>query len=401
MVYDAADRLIRWPGMYGSDNGTTNPDDDIAGFVYYGDGSLKEKFNAKVPVADLLTSYTYTPDGLLYKSYEGAINENNVRSTHIWDGDKNRVQLVVNGSIPAKNGTYSFVYDTTAGIPAVIEEVTPDGSVFYIREPGGELLARVDGSDIRYYHFDELGSTRMLTDGTGTVTDRYVYDAWGNALSHTGSTDQPYQYVGRLGYYTHTQDPEFALMQLGVRFYDAQVGRFTSRDPAKSAINDYIYSKDHPVMNVDPSGLFERVGCDKKGCKALDKWINEVKQKLYKNQSCRTAIDKAGIECLKFFEDNLKDMVLYCDDLSKTRETGYCRSKGAIHIDCSKAEPAGTIMHEMTHACFWDKVSKGEIPPPNQAPGHKCKKCGAQWYPGEGDPVWEGAAEDVKHACGW
>ena len=150
-------------------------------------------------------------------------------AANTWDADSNRVGLVTNGK------TYSFVYDTTAGIPAVIVEgdgVTP---VYYFREPNGALVARSKaGEGRRYYHFDALGSTRVLTDGSGNVTDRYRCDAWGGAISHdrfTGSVDQPYQYVGRLGYYTHYQDPAFGLLQLGVRFYDPEVGRFIRKDP--------------------------------------------------------------------------------------------------------------------------------------------------------------------------
>jgi len=111
---------------------------------------------------------------------------------------------------------------------------------------------------IRYYHFDELGSTRLLTDANGTVTDRYAYDAYGALISHdryTGSVSQPYQYVGRLGYYTHWMEPEFGLLQLGVRFYDAQVGRFGQRDPAKQGLSLYSYTDGAPLVSVDPSGL--------------------------------------------------------------------------------------------------------------------------------------------------
>jgi hypothetical protein len=43
---------------------------------------------------------------------------------------------------------------------------------------------------------------------------------------------QPYQFVGRLGYYTHYQEASFGLMQIGVRFYDSAIGRSTQRDPA-------------------------------------------------------------------------------------------------------------------------------------------------------------------------
>ena len=110
---------------------------------------------------------------------------------------------------------------------------------------------------MNHYHFDQLGSTRLLTGADGTVTDEYSYDAYGAVLSHnrrTGSINQPYQYVGRLGYYTHWQEPNFGLLQLGVRFYDSEVGRFLQKDPARDGDNLYAYSYNAPNYMVDPSG---------------------------------------------------------------------------------------------------------------------------------------------------
>jgi hypothetical protein len=41
-----------------------------------------------------------------------------------------------------------------------------------------------------------------------------------------------------------------------VRFYDAEVGRFTQRDPlALDIIADTVYANDNPIGNVDPDGL--------------------------------------------------------------------------------------------------------------------------------------------------
>ena len=63
------------------------------------------------------------------------------------------------------------------------------------------------------------------------------------------------QSVGQLGYYTHWQEPGFGLLQLGVRFYGSEVGRFTQRDPISSNANSlYCYSNDAPTTTVDPSG---------------------------------------------------------------------------------------------------------------------------------------------------
>ncbi len=227
MVYNKADQLTSWPGNYS--------------YTYHDDGSLYVVLNQyQTPVR----SYSYHPSRLLNEAvYIGGFCSNT------WDASSNRVGFTISVD------DYTLVYDPTAGIPAVIEEVTSTGSVYYYREPNGELIARLAGENWSYYHFDELGSTRALTDGTGSVTDTYTYDAWGNVTDHTGSTEQPYQYVGRFGYYTHYQNSNFKLLQLGVRFYDPEIGRFAQRDTAKEGLNWYTYVRNAPVNGIDPTGL--------------------------------------------------------------------------------------------------------------------------------------------------
>ena len=62
--------------------------------------------------------------------------------------------------------------------------------------------------------------------------------------------------MGQLGYYTHYQEPEFRLLQLGVRFYDAEVGRFGQADIfASDDTSVYLYADGKPYLFVDPSGL--------------------------------------------------------------------------------------------------------------------------------------------------
>ena len=137
----------------------------------------------------------------------------------------------------------------------MIEEYDGSGSVYYIREPGGRLIAGIHGQSPRYYHFDALGSTRLLTDAVGTVTDTYAYDAWGNLMAHTGMTAQPYQFVGKLGYHTHWQDAHLTLLQLGVRFYNPQAGRFEQRGVSSYEDNNYIYATNNPLEWLEYDGL--------------------------------------------------------------------------------------------------------------------------------------------------
>jgi RHS repeat-associated protein len=85
------------------------------------------------------------------------------------------------------------------------------------------------------------------------VTDTYQYEAFGNLTGSTGSTPNPYRYVGSLGYYqTGT-----SLRHLGARYYMRELGRFFQRDrvvrPSSSA---YPYVEGGPTVRVDPDGEF-------------------------------------------------------------------------------------------------------------------------------------------------
>jgi len=192
---------------------------------------------------------------------------NNTR--FFYDNSRNRVKLIT------KSGdSYYFVYDPTASIPAVVYEAVNTTTYLNVREPSGSLISRekYEDGDLVYsrtYHFDGLGSAIALTDEDGTTTDTYSYDAWGNLTSHTDpdtedgiglTTDNPYQYVGKYGYYTHWQEPTLNLLQLGVRYYDPSVGRFTQQDPIQDGWNWYGYVGENPVTNVDPTGLATWLG---------------------------------------------------------------------------------------------------------------------------------------------
>ena len=177
--------------------------------------------------------------------------------TNEWDALGNRTGLTLSDAC-----SYSFIYNPIAGVPAVIEEIRTGSNAktyYYYRDPSGLLIARKDATistSWQYYHYDELGSTRLLTDNSGNETDTYAYDAYGNVIAHNGpTTDNPYQFVGALGYYTHTQAPEFGLIQTGFRFYDPEAGRYTQQDPNGDGINWYAYCGGNPMAGVDPWGL--------------------------------------------------------------------------------------------------------------------------------------------------
>ncbi len=106
-----------------------------------------------------------------------------------------------------------------------------------------------------YYIHDGHGSVRALTNPSGTVTDTYDYDAFGNLLHLTGTTPNNYLFAGE------QFDPNLNLYYNRARYLSTNTGRFWSMDDdvygddnAPLSLNSYLYAEADPVDNIDPSG---------------------------------------------------------------------------------------------------------------------------------------------------
>ena len=125
------------------------------------------------------------------------------------------------------------------------------------------LAQRRYGGD-KFIHPDHLGSTRWLSDGTGTFPHGLRYNAFGQKMwIPPGTTDwQPvdFLFAGESGYiteYSDEQNPGVALLYLQQRYYDPDIGRFLTPDPIGFAggLDLYAYCGNDPVNRMDPSGL--------------------------------------------------------------------------------------------------------------------------------------------------
>jgi RHS repeat-associated protein len=150
------------------------------------------------------------------------------------------------------SSTTRFIHDAD-GL-SVLKEADGSGTTTATYTHGSGLISQKRSTTTSYYHFEALGSARQLTNSSETVTDSYAQDAWGNLLSSSGSTTNPYRYIGDSSYY---DDGASGLMLLGARYYDPTVGRFITQDPIGQAggLNFYDYTSGNPVNAIDPSGL--------------------------------------------------------------------------------------------------------------------------------------------------
>lgn len=105
-----------------------------------------------------------------------------------------------------------------------------------------------------YYAYDGGGNVRALIDPSGTITDTYAYDAFGNTVAHVGSTTNESQYRGE------QFDAQLQMYYLRARYYRPQFGRFLTEDTSEGDDDDpksqhrSIYTQAEPVNAADPSG---------------------------------------------------------------------------------------------------------------------------------------------------
>jgi len=99
---------------------------------------------------------------------------------------------------------------------------------------------------------DRTGSVRLAIDvSTGAVAQELAYDAWGRVLVDTNPGFQPFGFAGGL------YDADTGLVRFGARDYDAEIGRWTAKDPIRfdGGINLFAYVGADPVNRRDPRGL--------------------------------------------------------------------------------------------------------------------------------------------------
>jgi len=110
------------------------------------------------------------------------------------------------------------------------------------------------GATSHFVLADALGSVVGLSNASQSVSDSYRYKAYGLPLITTGSTTNPFRWVGTLGYY---YDASSGRYYVRARHYGPVIARWLSEDPIGfegSQWNLYEYVNSLPTNGVDPAG---------------------------------------------------------------------------------------------------------------------------------------------------
>lgn len=143
-----------------------------------------------------------------------------------------------------------------AGLREIKQVKATDASVVqqYVYGNGlDELLSFTKAGSIYFVQRNRTGSTVALTSAAGTIVERYDYSPFG-IVSGGGTVNCPYLFAGR------RQDKNTGTYFLRARYYLAEMGRFTSRDPigvwgdANNWGNPFSYGSNNPLSGSDPLG---------------------------------------------------------------------------------------------------------------------------------------------------
>ena len=214
-AYDLNNRLL------GETTGTT-----VKSYTYDVDGNTLTAGNE---------SYTYD-----VRNRQIGYTDGTTTASYVYNPKGLRSQKTVGGA------TKYFVWD---GMNIVYEYDASAGTAYYYG------LYRVSAGNSQYYLYNAHGDVVQLTDGSGTVTKSYAYDAFGNEVNPSASDTNPFRYCGE--YY----DVETGAIYLRARYYDPSTGRFTQQDAwafmdasDPLGLNLYTYCANNPILYIDPTG---------------------------------------------------------------------------------------------------------------------------------------------------
>ncbi len=174
--------------------------------VYYPSGIKLE--NLQVIIGDSSTSYTFTGTEETFDSQQNIVQQESS-------------QVV---AVQESNSPISYIYSS-------------------------QRLAKIQDNNVIYFISDNIGSTSLETDSSGSISFKANYLPFGKKLSFSSIGKEKY------GFTSKEYDYESSLNYFNARYYNPNNGKFISNDPIfKSSEGGYQYVNNNPLTLIDPSG---------------------------------------------------------------------------------------------------------------------------------------------------
>ena len=301
-----------------------------------------DKLNRLTSVAnsDYLVEYSYDPfNRRTEKTVYYTENNNTFERTHKyaydgWDIISEEIKTVRTSDTPDTVTSWQLrrYVDQGTDNHIIMDTVSCSDDGNGNCSPNESTLQRI------WFHKDERGNIIAISDGNGTIYERYRYRVYGehevlNAdfTPKTTAAVSPFLWSGSL------YEPETGLYWMRNRYYHIDMHRFINQDPdANNLGNGFAYVAGMVIEASDPTGLFViwEDNCTQDSSFKLD-------SKVQQNQTAREQVAIA---------DN-SEVVVHVD--CNREDTSYTESNGDgsfyLNIGNERFSDAQKVAHEFHH----------------------------------------------------
>ena len=240
-------------------------------------------------------------------------------------------------------------------------------------------------SSTYFYHWDHLGTARLITDNSGNIVSRHDFEPFGVEIAPYNDTAQnTHKFTG------HERDISTEYDYMHARYYGSSMGRFMSSDLLMGSArpeepqswNRYSYVENNAVVLVDPTGEIICFSRDfaKEELNSIIQSLNEFTGNEYiVNEKNELVLIKEGENASKTATDFLNRLISSDQyyNVVKTEGNTQCDDKNTVQFNPKMFEGAiyskgfnpvafglgSALIHELFHldTGLPDRAPSGEL----------------------------------------
>jgi RHS repeat-associated protein len=239
-------------------------DNNGQGNIWFDDVQIRKTSNAVIAAKELEIFYN------IFKSPE-QIEETGVEKINFVYNDNNQRSTMFYGSLDATKTARPLRKHYSGDGTMEIKENINTNEVEFVTYIGGDgysapAVVKSDGNTQNYLYLqrDYQGSILAITDATGNLVEKRLFDAWGGIIKVQDGTGKALSGLTVLerGYTGHEHIQSVGLINMNGRLYDPKLRRFLQpdnniQDPLNiQNFNRYGYVLNNPLKYTDPTGEF-------------------------------------------------------------------------------------------------------------------------------------------------
>lgn len=277
-------------------------DGEIQYYRYNADNQLTEAEIHRPGQNAVLYRYRYDPIGRRIAK----VHPNGNEIQYLWDGSHLLQEY-------HKDRTYTYVYTEGQNYEPLAQITTYNGT-----DKAREIL---------YYHNDQIGIPREMTNEEGNIVWSGDYSGWGKLTQENRlklEVHQPFRLQNQ------HYDEETGLHYNFFRYYDPEIGRFTQQDPIGLLGGENLYALAwNAISYIDPLGLSSNDYVDEFGD------YYGFTAATIKGEASSIQILKSTLDDMKTFNLTDTDQFFHC--------TAFCKVSKSIAPDKGLALMYGRV----------------------------------------------------------